>query len=70
MAWQSQSAMAGSGGAAGGAVDGSNNGAGQPQGTEYTLQGAYMAKWWLPCLTCFSTTYNVWASGIANSVNI
>ncbi len=44
MAWQSQSAMAGNGGAGGGVGDGSSNGAGQPQGTEYTLQGACKAK--------------------------
>ncbi|RAK73791.1 cell differentiation and development protein Fsr1 [Aspergillus fijiensis CBS 313.89] len=38
MAWQSPSAMAGGGGFVGPGGDGSPNG-GQPQGTEYTLQG-------------------------------
>lgn len=40
MAWQSHSPMAGNGGAGGGGGEGNNNGGGQPQGTEYTLQGA------------------------------
>lgn len=39
MAWQSQSAMAGAGGPGGGGPEGGNAGV-QPQGTEYTLQGA------------------------------
>ncbi len=38
MAWQNSAAMGGNGGVAGGAGDGGSNG-GQPQGTEYTLQG-------------------------------
>lgn len=40
MAWQPQSAMAGNGGMGGGSMDASNGG-GQPQGTEYTLQGQF-----------------------------
>lgn len=40
MAWQPQSAMAGNGGMGGGSMDVSNGG-GQPQGTEYTLQGQF-----------------------------
>lgn len=43
MAWQNSTAMGGnggvSGGISGGSGEGGNNG-GQPQGTEYTLQGA------------------------------
>lgn len=38
MAWQNSAAMGGNGGMAGGAGEGGSNG-GQPQGTEYTLQG-------------------------------
>lgn len=39
MAWQNSTAMGGNGGGPGGVGEGGNNG-GQPQGTEYTLQGA------------------------------
>ncbi len=38
MAWQNSAAMGGNGGMAGGVGEGGSNG-GQPQGTEYTLQG-------------------------------
>lgn len=46
MAWQSPSAMAGSGGLGGSAGDMPNGG--HPQGTEYTLQGElqfYSLRW-------------------------
>lgn len=39
MAWQNSAGMGGSGGGSGGASDAGGSGAGQPQGTEYTLQG-------------------------------
>ena len=39
MAWQNSAGMGGSGGSAAGG-EGGNNG-GQPQGTEYTLQGEH-----------------------------
>ena len=38
MAWQNSAGMGGSGGSAGGGSE-AGNGGGQPQGTEYTLQG-------------------------------
>lgn len=38
MAWQNSAGMGGSGGSAGGGSEAGNSG-GQPQGTEYTLQG-------------------------------
>ena len=40
MAWQNSAGMGGSGGSAGGGSEGGNGG-GQPQGTEYTLQGEH-----------------------------
>ncbi len=40
MAWQNSAGMGGSGGSAGGGSEAGNSG-GQPQGTEYTLQGEY-----------------------------
>lgn len=39
MAWQSSGGMVGNGGSANGGSEASGN-AGQPHGTEYTLQGA------------------------------
>ncbi len=39
MAWQTSVGMGGSGGSAGGGSEAGGNGGGQPQGTEYTLQG-------------------------------
>ena len=38
MAWQNSAGMGGSGGNTGGGIETGNN-AGQPHGTEYTLQG-------------------------------
>ena len=43
MAWQNSAGMAGSGGNAGGGSEAANGG-GQPQGTEYTLQGEGLMK--------------------------
>lgn len=40
MAWQNSAGMGGSGGSAGGGSEAGNSG-GQPQGTEYTLQGEH-----------------------------
>ena len=40
MAWQNSAGMGGSGGSAGGGSEAGNSG-GQPQGTEYTLQGQH-----------------------------
>ena len=39
MAWQTSVGMGSSGGNAGGGSDAGGSGTGQPQGTEYTLQG-------------------------------
>lgn len=39
MAWQTSVGMGGSGGSAGAGSDAGGSGTGQPQGTEYTLQG-------------------------------
>jgi hypothetical protein len=39
MAWQTSVGMGGSGGSAGGGSEAGGSGGGQPQGTEYTLQG-------------------------------
>ena len=41
MAWQNSAGLGGSGGSAAGGSEAGNSG-GQPQGTEYTLQGRYM----------------------------
>lgn len=41
MAWQNSAGMGGSGGSAGGGSEAGNSG-GQPQGTEYTLQGEHI----------------------------
>lgn len=45
MAWQNSAGLGGSGGSAGGGSEAGNSG-GQPQGTEYTLQGKHT-----PCLS-------------------
>ena len=39
MAWQNSAGLGGSGGSASGGSEVGNGGGGQPQGTEYTLQG-------------------------------
>lgn len=47
MAWQNSAGMVGAGGSAVGGNEAGNNG-GQPQGTEYTLQGAAFPRLDLP----------------------
>ncbi len=44
MAWQNSAGMGGSGGGSGGASEAGGSGAGQPQGTEYTLQGMRLVR--------------------------